>query len=251
LREADEPRRDGKRWYCSQSCFLQASSSSHAKWKPRRKWRRRILWTLGIIFGLFVGLIILGAVIGQPKKKDAARSPASAAQVSTAGANFGSRSRPVPVGTAASIGGGWWVKVDSATLNANRLFSQNPPPRGAQNVLVMLTLSYRGGGKDDASNLVNDILRVEGAHGVSYDEINDPCGTADASQPGLGDTGVVTWPRPSLQSAGEVFSNQSVRGNLCYTIAANDAKTLELFSTGVGNLIFSYPTIKKVWFAVR
>lgn len=67
LREADEPRRDGKRWFCSQSCFLQAASSTQTKWKSRPKWRRRIGWTAGVIVALFVGLIALGAAIGAPK----------------------------------------------------------------------------------------------------------------------------------------------------------------------------------------
>jgi len=104
--------------------------------------------------------------------------------------------------------------------------------------MISVVLTYRGGGKDDSSTLVNFILHAMGAHGASYNTTADSCGSeARDNVPPF------TWP--------VVYSGQSVRGTICFQIAANDANSLALYSTGKGNLLISYPTVKTVWFALR
>jgi hypothetical protein len=192
---------------------------------------------------LFVALFVIGALLPSTAKKGEA--------LLTGGA--GSRHDPIPLGHSASIGAGWLVKVDKVTPNADRLFRKNPPPAGAQNYLILVTLTYRGGGKDDAGQIVNFILRAVGAHGASYDTTSDGCGIADSSMSRYGDARIpgVDWPAPSLERAGYLFSGRSVRGNLCFQIARNDAKSLVLYSTGKGDIFISFPTVKTVYFSLR
>src|SRR5262245_8840087 len=81
----EEPRQDGGRWYCSPSCLLQAGSGRSAKWKPRRKWHRRIGWTLGTVFVLFVGFVALGFLVGDPHNSGASVAAHSPVVVSNIG----------------------------------------------------------------------------------------------------------------------------------------------------------------------
>lgn len=63
----------------------------------------------------------------------------------------------------------------------------------------------------------------------------------------------MTWPKPSLQDVGDVFSGQTVTGYVCFQIAANDARTLKLYtgnSPSLDELIHLTGT-RRVFFALQ
>lgn len=160
-----ERRFESGKWYCSQSCFLTAESSASRSSvrkpsKPKRKWRRRIGWTVAIIVALIVGLSVLGAFVGTTSDK--------ASGGASGGSGSGSRGHPIALHHFGPIGNGWWARVNSARPNANWLF-KTKPPAGARDYLISVTLAYRSGGKDDAASIARYILRAQGAHDATYD----------------------------------------------------------------------------------
>jgi hypothetical protein len=237
-------RRVGREWFCSQSCLLQAESSrargkrssSHGRRGSVRLLRKTVKWTL-IVVGLLVVISVVAAIVG----------------VGNSNTSKGSaRSHPVPLHRLAAIGGGWKMRVVKVTPNANQQVIAVPesqisagatgranhaPPAGAQDFMILVALTYTGGGKDNAGDLVNYGLHAMGAHNARYEPQSDSCGDA--------------WPRPSLQNAGVLYSGRGVRGNICLQIAKNDARTLMLYSGNSQHVLFEYRGLKKVWFALR
>lgn len=151
----------------------------------------------------------------------------------------GAEQNPIPLGKAAVVRKVWRMTVRSVTPNANDLVlaanNGDPfakPPPGAQDYMVSLSLTYIGGGSSDPGIGMIGLVETVGSHGKVYDTNTDPC-------PG-------SWPDPSLKNWNkDVFSGQTVTGNICYLIAANDAASLRLFVySGENNR-------DKVWFALR
>jgi hypothetical protein len=147
----------------------------------------------------------------------------------------GNHLNPYLIGTAVVTSGGWTVKVNSATLNADSqveaVHNQPPPPAGKQYTLVNLTMtSPVGGGPFDLSDFLfnQQQMLTEGAGNAAY--------RPDACEP----------PQSDLGTVGQVSSGTTVTGNLCYEIATNDAATLMLagyVETGTND--------RQVWFALR
>jgi hypothetical protein len=160
----------------------------------------------------------------------------------------GSRSHPIPMHTSANIGGGWWVTVDGVQPKANRDFRTFPIPAGAQDYLIFLTLTYKGGGSQDASALVNFILAGMGTSNASYDLNNHACGAA--TTPSVANATI-----EQFGATRDVFSGRSVKGNMCLQIASNDASSLLLYSSTqsdpVAGALFNLPSVKTVWFSLR
>jgi hypothetical protein len=137
----------------------------------------------------------------------------------------GARLNPIPLAQLADVGNGWRVEIASTVADATQAIlaatdpygqhRNSPPPAGAQDFLVSLTLTYTGGGKGNLYSLV-DMLHAVGSHNAPYDMGDDPCG--------------VFLPAPDLgnQGAGDVFSGRTVTGNVCFQIASNDADSLLL-----------------------
>jgi hypothetical protein len=147
----------------------------------------------------------------------------------------GSRQNPYPLGTAVPLYE-WRFKVNSAIINANtevEAYGNNPPPpAGAQYTLVSVTATYTGGGSGSVGMWLGyeeDIVLV-GASNAEYgiDDGFFTCGPLDPT------------------SSGEVFSGQSVTGNLCFEIASNDASTLLLNGS-----LNKYDLYQNIWFALR
>jgi hypothetical protein len=210
--------------------------------KPARVVRRTVKWTL-IVLGLLMVALIVGAVLGFGNKSKSSSGPGGT----------GSRSDPVPMGKAADVGGGWRLKVLHVTPNANRQVlaaekAANPlgpwtrVPKGAQDFVVNLVVTYTGGGKGDLHSLLNLGLGAIGAHNASYNLTDNSC--ADFLPKRL-----------DLSQHGDVFSGQTARGKVCFQIAANDAKTLLLYpayskftKAFLGN---SLPKLNKTYFALH
>ena len=136
------------------------------------------------------------------------------------------RANPIPLGQTAPIGDGFRLKVVSVTPAAQLGVPPNP---GGQNFVVLLTVTYVGGGKGDLLPLINN-LDAAGTHGGTYTTYENGC-HAPLPPPVLGESGF------------DIFAGQSVTGNICWQIVGSDAAGLVLF-IGPG---FTHTT----WFALR
>jgi hypothetical protein len=139
------------------------------------------------------------------------------------------RSWPVPLGQGAQTDPkvGYRLRVNSVTANPN-LLPAAPP--GKEYVAAKITATHVGGGATSSDSLVylaDYRLIVTGSHNVPYAAAWSRC-------PNDG-------PAPHL-SASEFDAAQSATGNVCWTVAANDASSLVLYFAGR-----DYYT----WFAVR
>jgi hypothetical protein len=138
------------------------------------------------------------------------------------------RAHPIPLGTAANITGGFAVQVNSANANVQL---GTPPPAGAEYFDANLTVTNTGG---RLSNLSFDWggPQAAGSH-TRYDSQDGH----ECSDPGL---------QPTLDTYDPFEPGESRTGYLCWTIAANDADSLELFF-GSGTLAAPRTT----WFALH
>lgn len=165
---------------------------------------------------------------------DAARAhkSASGARNIRAGATFLpvapglTRAQPIPIGTAKSLGNGFTVRVNSAAPNV-QLWP--PPPAGAEYFAANLTVKYTGGGQATARSA--GTYEALGSHTTSYDPFGNACPEV---------------PQPPLDFSLPIYSGQSTSGSVCWTIATDDADTLEMYF-GSGTLDFPGTT----WFALR
>lgn len=151
----------------------------------------------------------------------------------------GDRQNPYVLGRAVKLNGGWQITVNAAILNADSQVvavtdesgrpANDPPKPGAQYTLVNVTLTYIGDGSSNLGYFLYDQeLNAEGAHNKPYPQL-----------------GCVS-PPPDLYLVGDVFSGQTVTGDLCYEIASNDADSLMLsthLERGGGG--------RPLWFALR
>lgn len=159
----------------------------------------------------------------------------------------GDRLNPIPLQTSGDIGNGWTLKVIGVAPNAYGHVIDNAPPMyppavppaGAQFVVIDLSMTYNGSG---SAGLEPPAVQwfAEGSHNFKYHYFDDTgCG------PGVN----VILPAPDLQplieSDQSVFSGQSVNGNICMTIASNDAAGLLL--DGGDDEMTGLP----VWFALH
>lgn len=137
------------------------------------------------------------------------------------------RSRPIPLRTTASVGAGWRVRVNSVMSDAQL---SPPPPSGADYFAANVTIGYFGGAASTPENYLT--WQAVGSHHTTYNPGSSPC-----PYPG---------PQPPLDMYDPVLSGQSTTGYVCWQIAANDAKSLELYF-GSGSL--NYPGT--TWFALH
>jgi hypothetical protein len=239
----EDARKEGGRWFCSPSCLLQGSPG---RWKNEKRSgavgtvRRIVKWTL-IIVGLLVVALIIGAIVGLG---GSTKPSASGKQTAVVGAppmpRRGDRSHPVPLGRPMRLARQWRLTVRSMQRNADAVVTRyvdpklgvkanGPPSPGAQYVTVAVALEYVGGGSTSITN-VEPRIHVIGKHNAAYSNYCIPPHEINGS--GLDET---------------VFSGHTLRGNLCFEVAQNDARTLRLYVDPL-----NYPTRgRRVWFALR
>jgi hypothetical protein len=138
------------------------------------------------------------------------------------------RSWPVPLGHTATTD-----PQDALQLRVNSVIPSAKltpaAPAGAEYFVANITVTYVGGGSyNDFLSLADSLLQVVGSHNAPY----------SAGLNGCPDDG----PTPQLDGFGALYSGQSDTGNVCWTIAADDAPSLELFFDG-----FEYQT----WLALH
>jgi hypothetical protein len=150
----------------------------------------------------------------------------------------GDRANPFPLGQTVKISAKWEMKVISATVNATDQVvglqdeygypENDPPPPGAQYTLVNISGTYIGGGSTYANELFGAV-RLQGVHNATY----------------YGNECIPPSPRVPY---GDVFSGQTVSGNLCFRIASNDADSLMLSVREEDPKTYNEVT---TWFALR
>jgi hypothetical protein len=138
------------------------------------------------------------------------------------------RGRPIPMGTAASIIDRFVVRVDSANANVQL---GTPPPAGTEYFAANLTATNTGSRLSNLS-LAWGGPHAAGSHARYYNQNDHEC-----PDPG---------PQPPLDTYDPFEPGESRTGYLCWTIATNDASSLELFF-GSGTLDFPRTT----WFALH
>jgi hypothetical protein len=150
------------------------------------------------------------------------------------------RAHPIPLGTAANIIGGFVVGVESANADVQLGTS---PPAGTEYFDANLTVTNTGrhlqnlsliwGGPHAAGSHESCGHRRHGLQCQSYDTDNG----AGCPDPG---------PQPPLDTVDPFNPGESRTGYVCWTIATNDASSLELFF-GTGTL----DSPRTTWFALR
>lgn len=137
-----------------------------------------------------------------------------------------SRTRPIPIGTAASIGPLITVRVNSATPN---LQLSPLAPVGSEYFGANVTVTYTGSGSVTPGGLT---YVARGSHKTPYGPFANAC-----PAPG---------PQPALDFGAPLHSGQSASGYVCWTIGVADESSLELyFGTGT----FDFPGT--TWFALH
>jgi hypothetical protein len=174
---------------------------------------------------------------GKPRCVLAPTRPTHVGATFATTAVLGTKTHPVPIGQAFNIADGWRLKVVSVTPDATQAVlavtdqagdANIAPPPGAQDFLVLVEATYTAGGSGNPYSLLTN-LDAEGAHNAVYTNGENGCGSL---------------PSPALgYSDSNVFSGQTVSGNICWQIASNDAASLALF-VGSG---FTHST----WFALH
>jgi hypothetical protein len=153
----------------------------------------------------------------------------------------GLRTNPIPLKTPWRLPGNWTMKVDSADFSPSVMNvggGPQTPPAGAQYVMPYVEWTYTGGGSSLSLSLFGVQLNAEGSHNAAYSLQESQCGPGEAR-----------LPEPDLQvkveNGVQVYSGQSVAGNICFQVAANDA----------ASLLLDYHTYSgkpaDTWFALR
>ena len=147
----------------------------------------------------------------------------------------GAKTNPIPMQTGWPIGDGWTLKVVAATPDADGQVIDNGsglpavPSSGTQFFMFEIDLTYATAGSAMLEPMAQNWF-TEGRHNVKYFYFGgSQCGTP----------GEVTLPAPDLQpmilANDSVTSGQSVEGNICFEVAANDASTLLLHPARTGH----------------
>jgi hypothetical protein len=149
----------------------------------------------------------------------AATTTAAASTSAKAAGRSGSLSSPVPLGTAADIGGGWMFKVVSyqpdgtAEVAAANQFNK-PAPDGQVYVVANFEAAYNGD-KDKANPIFS--IKAVGPSKKSYNAYDN----------------FVVSPDPKFDLTTDVFKGSSTAGNAVFTVDAADANGL-IFYTKAG-----------------
>jgi len=138
------------------------------------------------------------------------------------------RPHPIPLGTAANIIERFVVRVDSANADVQL---GTPPPAGAEYFAANLTATNTSGRLSNLS-FVWGGPHAAGSHGRYLNQDDHEC-----PDPG---------PQPPLDTYDPFAPGESRTGYVCWTIAAKDASSLELFF-GSGTLAAPRTT----WFALH
>lgn len=151
--------------------------------------------------------------------------------VPVATGDVGTRDHPVPLGTAAEVGYGWTMVVNSVTLDADADLAADdlwnePPPPGSQYVMANVSLTYDGAEASDSAG-VN--LQALGASNVTLSQ----GGSTYATPPG------------ALDLFTEVFQGGTITGNIVFEVPTTDVESLVI----IGHAFMSFDDSERAFFA--
>jgi len=162
--------------------------------------------------------------VGSQMKVDGILVRCASASTTTA---KGTRTSPVPIGTAGTAPGApsspeasWTITVRSVNTNAwtaveaANMFN-DPPPSGSVDVMVSLKVAFTGTQPGDTLDLT-PFLDAIGASGVSYGPTQD-CGVL---------------PSPSDFDYGTLSPGAAFNLNYCWQVAQSDVRSLEMVWAG-------------------
>jgi hypothetical protein len=132
--------------------------------------------------------------------------------------------RPVPLGTAARVGGGWTLTVRSVTRHAQALLGPLPQAtaKNAEEILLSVVVGYAGRG-DAAPAKLFARTYVSGRRPVAYSPVSGDLNcVATGGDP-------TRASRPLNQVTAHVFGGTTVGGHLCFAVSRRDARALRLF----------------------
>jgi hypothetical protein len=137
-------------------------------------------------------------------------------------APLGAYNNPYPVGTAAATEGGWSIQVDSVTPDGTQAVldenSFNEEPEAGRQFFIA-TITATNNGTATATFDGNFRLRVRGADGTVYTAFGDACGVTPNE-----------WDQNT-----EVAPGQSLTGNLCWSVPADQLANLRMFDKEAEN----------------
>jgi plastocyanin len=133
---------------------------------------------------------------------------------SPASAGIGTRENPIPLGQTARIHPDWEMTVVSVTPDATAFILggdsfNEPPAEGQQFFLATVRLTYIGETSDEF--YISDLNAV-GHSAVGYNQFDDYCGTI-----------------PDELPTRELFTGGTIEGNVCWSVATEDADSLVLY----------------------
>ncbi|HEX5583705.1 MAG TPA: hypothetical protein VFX08_08520 [Gaiella sp.] len=202
--------------------------------------RRAIRWALVAVGALVASaaVVVLVVVVSGERTVNAG---------TPAGAGVGSESQPVPLGTAAGVGGGWRLTVRSVTRHAQALLGPLPQatPKNAEAILLSVVIGYSGPGDAAPSKLLARTY-VTGRRPVAYPPVS---GDLNCVEPG---GNAKRASRPLNQVTAHVFTRTTVGGHLCFQVSRRDATALRLFVEPPGcRPSASRPACEReIWFAL-
>ncbi|HEY8775154.1 MAG TPA: hypothetical protein VIM33_01605 [Gaiellaceae bacterium] len=251
--ESRSARREGKDWFCSQSCLLQYESAggrSGGRRAPSRGAvgvvRKAVRWTLGVVGGFVLVAIVVGIVDATKGQKPKTADAGTANKAKVRLAAGGLRSNPVPLHTIGGVWDGWRLHVESVTPTAAQFLGRHRKSiaPGGREFMLSISVTYKAGGYKGVRGLLRR-LYVAGSHAVYYSPDSGDLNCAATAY----DSHLV---RPLNETARIVFSGHTAEGHLCFQIASNDARSLVLFVNRPGcGTSKKYDTCtKKVWFAL-
>jgi uncharacterized cupredoxin-like copper-binding protein/Mg-chelatase subunit ChlD len=147
-------------------------------------------------------------------------------------ADPGTRENPLPIGTAAEIGGGWYASVVDVVPDATELVQaenqfNEPPADGDQFFLVTISTTYEGEGSSTLP--AGNAFQVVGESSVAYTSFDPGCGVI-----------------PNAYGFTEVFTGGMVEFNICFSVKSADVPTLVMYSED----FVEFDRDKRVWFAL-
>jgi hypothetical protein len=188
--------------------------------RPEWRSRRRVAWMLGGLAAL-VGVIgLIGAFVGYPASPQAAPK----GQATSKSHSGSTPADAVLLRRAGGAYGGWRLRLVAADLDANQYlgYEQRAIPAKSREIMVALAATYSGAGYARVIDLTRRI-DLSGSHEFySADGGDLGCASRASHLTSLSQV------RPLNESNPEVMSGQTVRGLLCFQIAANDAASLAL-----------------------
>jgi hypothetical protein len=127
----------------------------------------------------------------------------------------GSRTEPIPFGTAADIGGGWWIHVVDVIPNANVVVGNenmfnDPPAPGRQFFVVTMSVTYEGPA-ESGSMAFSSPFSLVGDAAIAYNQSENSCG-------------VVPNDFPST----DIFRGGTIEFNECWEVPSDDEEIASL-----------------------